>query len=359
MTLLILFALLALAISFLCSIFEAVLLSITPSYIASFESAESPRRRRTGALLKRLKEDVDRPLAAILTLNTIAHTVGAAGVGAQAQKLWGNEAVTVASAVMTLLILVLSEIIPKTIGAVYWRSLSAVVSRSLRFLVLALLPFVWMAQGVTRLFSRDKDASEVSREELGALAELGSREGVIEEKENRMVQNLLRFQEVQAQDVMTPRTIALMLGRQVSVREALAKLEDGAFSRIPVFEENRDDVSGYVLRAEILLAAAHDRFEERVGDFIRPLARVSASLPLPEVLETLLEHREHMALVVDDFGGTAGLVTMEDVVETLLGTEILDETDSVGDLRSVARLRWERRAQKHKLPLREVGPEPN
>lgn len=343
-TLLIFFGLIALSVSFMCSVFEAVLLSVSPSYVAALEGETLPRRRRTGMLLKRLKEDVDRPLAAILTLNTIAHTAGAAGVGAQAQKLYGNEAVTAASVVMTLLILVFSEIIPKTLGAVYWRGLTPVVARSLRVLILLLLPFVWLAQMVTRLFSRSKDATEVSREELGALAELGHREGVIEEKENRMVQNLLRLKLLSARDVMTPRTVAVMLHDRTTVREVMSRDLEANFSRIPVYGENRDDVSGYVLRSELLLAAAHDRFSDPVSEFVRPLARVQTRLPLPAVLEVLLQHREHMALVVDEFGGTAGIVTMEDVVETMLGTEILDETDDAQDLRMVAREKWRQRA---------------
>lgn len=344
MVLLIVYALFALCVSFLCSVFEAVLLSITPSYIAASEKGESPRRRRTGRLLRELKQDVDRPLAAILTLNTIAHTAGAAGVGAQAQALYGSAVVTTASAVMTLLILVLSEIIPKTLGAEYWRGLSGVVARALRLLIYAMYPFVVLAQGLTWLLSRHKDSNEVSREELGALADLGQREGVIEEKENRMMQNLLRLESILAQDVMTPRTVVFMLPESLTVREALERANEARFSRIPLYDRDADDITGYLLKSELLLAASRDQFDVPLAGLRRPLVRVSSRLPVPQVLERLLRHREHQALVTDDQGATAGILTLEDVVEMLLGTEILDETDSEQDLRTQAREHWRRRA---------------
>ncbi len=353
MLLLLLYGLLALGFSFLCSVFEAVLLSVTPSFIAASEQADSGRKRRTGRLLRQLKQDVDRPLAAILTLNTVAHTAGAAGVGAQAQRLWGSAAVTAASMVMTFLILIASEIIPKTLGAVYWRGLSGVVSRSVRFLIWVLYPFVLVAQLITRLFSRDKRSTEVSRAEFGALAELGRREGVIKEKESRMLQNLLRFESILAEDVMTPRTVTFMLPESMTVREALERASEARFTRIPLYGRDTDDVTGYLLKPELLLAGARDQFDLRLSERRRPLVQLSQKLPLPEVLEHLLRHREHLALVTDDFGGTAGIVTMEDVVETLLGTEILDETDAVKDLRVLARERWRQRAAQRGLHLEE------
>lgn len=357
MVLLIVYALFALCVSFLCSVFEAVLLSVTPSFVAAFEKDESPRRRRSGRLLRELKQDVDRPLAAILTLNTIAHTVGAAGVGAQAQSLYGSAAVTTASVVMTLLILVLSEIIPKTLGAVYWRGLSGVVARVVRFLIYAMYPFVLLAQGLTWLFSRDKDTTEVSREELGALADIGQREGVIEEKENRMMQNLLRLESILAQDVMTPRTVVFMLPESMTVREALDRASEARFSRIPLYGRDADDITGYLLKSELLLAASRDRFDVRLAGLRRPLVRVSAKHPVPQVLEQLLRHREHQALVMDDFGGTAGILTLEDVVEMLLGTEILDETDTEQDLRTQAREHWRRRAAERGILMETPGEE--
>lgn len=358
MTLLILYAVLALGVSFLCSVFEAVLLSVTPAFIAAQEAESSERRRRSGRLWKRLKEDVDRPLAAILSLNTIAHTGGAAGVGAQAQTLYGETWVTVASAVMTLLILVLSEIIPKTLGAVYWRGLSPVVARSLRLLIWGMYPFVLLAQGLTRLLSRDKNASEMSREELGAMTELGRREGVLAEDEGRMMQSLLRMRSLTVRDVLTPRMVMLMLPEHLTVRDAMEQLGDASFSRIPLYGQDRDDVTGYMLRAELLLACARDDFGRTLAELRRPLVRLSGQLALPETFELLLTHREHLALVVDDFGGTEGLVTLEDVVETVLGTEILDEKDIAGDLRVLARERWRRRMARRGIHVEEAPATP-
>jgi CBS domain containing-hemolysin-like protein len=358
MLLLIAFGLLALVFSFACSIFEAVLLSVTPSYVATCEQAETPKRRRTGRMLRSLKEDVDRPLAAILSLNTIAHTAGAAGVGAQAQHLWGSAAVTAASVVMTLLILVLSEIIPKTLGALYWRGLSGVVARLVTTLILVLYPFVLLARGLTRVLARGKRDAEVSREELGAMAEVGRREGVIDEEESRILRNMLRMKELVARDVMTPRPVAVMLREDALVSEALECAVEARFSRLPVFGKDRDDIRGYVLKSDLLLAGARDEFHRRVSDLKRPLMSVPETLPLPDVLERLLDGREHLALVVDEFGGTSGILTLEDVVETLLGTDIVDETDAAGDLRNLARERWRRRAGERGLAVEELAPSP-
>ncbi len=358
MALLVGFALLALVFSFACSIFEAVLLSVTPSFVGSCEKHPSPRRQRTGRLLHNLKQDVDRPLAAILTLNTIAHTAGAAGVGAQAQKLWGNSAVTAASVVMTLLILVLSELIPKTLGALYWRSLTPVTARAVTLLIYVFYPFVLFSQALTKVLARGKPQAEVSREELDAMTEMGRREGVIDEDESRMMRNLLRLKNLTARDVMTPRPVAVMLSEDQVLKAALECVVEARFSRLPVYGKDRDDIRGYVLKSDLLLAAARDEFSRKVCDFRRPLSHVPEGVPLPGVLEQLLDGREHMALVVDEFGGTSGILTLEDVVETLLGTDIVDETDAASDLRSLARARWRRRAQERGLTLEGDGGAP-
>ncbi len=351
MLLLILFAVVALAFSFACSIFEAVILSVTPSFVASCESSDREKTRRTGRLLRNLKEDVDRPLAAILTLNTIAHTAGAAGVGAQAQVIWGSAAVTAASVVMTLLILVLSELIPKTIGALSWRGLSGFTARAVTVLIYALYPFVLLAQGLTRVLRRGEQSAEVSREEIQAIAEIGRREGVIDDDESRIMRNMLRMKELSARDVMTPRPVVVMLGEDFRLRQALDQVVEARFSRIPVYGKDRDDVRGYVLKDELLLAGARDQFDRRVVELKRSMVSMPETLPLPEVLERLLGGREHIALVVDPFGGTSGIVTMEDVVETLLGADIVDETDAASDLRSIARERWKRRARERGLDV--------
>lgn len=351
MALLFFWGLLALSLNFLCSVLETVLLCVTPSYIAASEAGATPRERHTGHLLRDMKESVDRPLAAVLAVGNFAQIGGAAGVGAQAQALWGNAGITVASAVMTLAMMIISELIPKTLAAVYWRGLAPVTARVLRLFVWLTYPLVLLAQGVTRLLSRDKDANEVSREELTALADLGAQEGVLGQEESRRLHNLLHLRTLTSEDVMTPRTVALILSECLTVREALDRVGEGRFSRIPLYRRDVDDITGYFLKTDLLLAAAHDRFDVKLGDLRRDLLQVPATLPLPDVLERMLEHHEHLALVVDDFGGTAGVVTMEDVVETLLGTEILDETDVVQDLRKHARERWKRRSAQRSLPV--------
>ncbi len=363
MALLLFWALLALSLNFACSVLEAVLLSVTPSYIAAFEASDKPRKQRIGRLLRHLKEHVDRPLSAVLAVGNFAQIGGAAGVGAQAQALWGNTGITVASAVLTLAMMIISELIPKTLAAVYWRGLAPASAGILRLLIWITYPLVLLSQGVTRLLSRDKDANEVSREELGALAALGAEEGVLGKEESRRVQNLLRLRTLTADDVMTPRTVALILPESLTVREALEQVGDGRFSRIPIYRRDADDITGYFLKADLLLAAARDQFELKLTDLQRVLLHVPETMPLPEVLDRMLGHHEHLALVVDDFGGTAGLITMEDVVETLLGAEILDETDAVQDLRKHARERWKKRSALRKQLASEdsqgaVAPEP-
>jgi CBS domain containing-hemolysin-like protein len=291
---------------------------------------------------------VDRPLAAVLTVGNFAQIGGAAGVGAQAQALWGNMGITIASAVLTLAMMIVSELIPKTLAAVYWRGLAPASAGILRLLMVLTYPLVLLSQLITRLLSRDKDATEVSREELGALAELGAQEGVLAQDESRRVQNLLRLRSLTANDVMTPRTVALMLPEVLTVRQALEQVCDERFSRIPLYRRDADDITGYFLKTDLLLAAARDQFEVKLTSLRRELLQVPASMSLPEVLDRMLQHHEHLVLVVDDFGGTSGLITMEDVVETLLGAEILDETDAVQDLRKHARERWMRRSARRK-----------
>lgn len=342
MTLLVFYVLLALGISFACSIMEAVLLSVTPSYVAVLARQGSV----TASRLQKLKEDIDRPLAAILSLNTIAHTVGAAGAGAQATHVFGDAYVGVISAVLTLLILVLSEIIPKTLGAVYWRKLVPVVTRVLVPTIWLMWPLVKMAQGITYLLSRGEPQASISREELTAMAELGTREGVFEAEESRVLTNLFRFGSLRVRDIMTPRTVVFALPETMTVRELLQEHTEFRFSRIPVFAASRDDVTGYVLKDDVLLRAAQGDGHETLRDLKREIVVVPSALPLPRLFERLVDQREHIALVVDEYGGTEGIVTMEDIVETLLGLEIVDEVDSVADMQAMARQQWLRRAKR-------------
>ena len=335
MTLLILFVLLAIGVSFLCSILEAVLLSITPSYV---EAAEA-ERPDLAAKLRTLRADIERPLAAILSLNTIAHTVGATGAGAQAAVVFDDAGVGVFSAVLTLGILVLSEIVPKTLGATYWRGLAPFAVRTLPILIWAQLPLVWMSQWLTRLLTRGHSESEVSREEIAALTTAGQRLGVIEEDETRIVSNLFRLPETAAREVMTPRTVVEHLSADATVSAVVAERDAFPFSRLPVTGASIDEVRGFVLTRELLLAALRGEGERTVGEFARDLPRVPETIDLDALFDHFLEGDTHIALVEDEYGGTAGLVTMEDVMETLIGAEIMDEHDTDPDMQAVARER--------------------
>lgn len=341
MFLLVFYVLLALGVSFLCSIMEAVLLSVTPSFVAVKEQQDDPLAEQ----LRHLKEDIDRPLAAILSLNTIAHTVGAAGAGAQAVAVFGDAFVGVISGVLTLLILVISEIIPKTIGAVYWKQLTPAVVRILRPTIWLMWPLVKLAQGITYLMG-EKKKSSVSRAEIAAMAELGKRQGVFEAGESRILKNLFRFSSLRVRDVMTPRTVIFALPQDKTVGAALEEHEAFRFSRIPIYNENRDDVTGYVLKDELFLRAAEDKHDLQLQAMRRPILVVPDTLLLPDTFERMLEKTEHVALVVDEYGGTEGLVTLEDIVETLLGLEIVDEADSVDDMQMLAREQWRKRAER-------------
>ena len=337
-TLLVLYIALAIGVSFMCSILEAVLLSITPAYVGAMSETKPSVAKR----LKALKADVDRPLAAILSLNTVAHTIGAAGAGAEAAAVFGNAAVGAFSAVLTLGILILSEIIPKTLGAVYWRGLAPLVGRILPVLIWITIPLVWLSQGITKIIARGKKEDSVSREEIAALAQIGTEEGVFEESESRILTSLLRFNGLKTRDVMTPRTVVVAYEESTPLR-AIAE-GDRRFSRLPLYQGDRDRMTGLVLRDDVLEAVANGRGDQPASTIARELLTVPDSLPLPRLFERFLERHEHLALVVGEYGGTAGVVTVEDVVETMLGLEIVDEADREHDMQVAARERWRERA---------------
>ncbi len=341
-TLLLTYVMVALLFSFLCSIAEAVLLSMTPSYIHRI-SEESPDK---GALLAKLRlKKVDQSLAAILTLNTIAHTVGAVGAGAQATKVFGSAWIGAFSAVMTLAILFLSEIIPKTIGAVYWRALSTPTALFINVLITLLFPFIWVSERLTKLIARRKDMHIFSRAEFLALADIGEKTGKIEEHESRIFRNLFQFSALRAGDIMTPRTVIFALPADMTLEAAADHISGKPFSRYPVIGEDIDDVTGFVLKEDILTGNLQGRSDDALASIQRELRAVPDTISLVQLAEFLLERRQPISLVVDEYGGTAGLVTLEDVVETLLGMEIVDEMDEVSDMRALARKQWEKRAE--------------
>jgi len=341
-TMLAAFVLLALGFSFLCSIAEAVLLSITPAYIQGVRE----RKPKSAQLLQRLRQDqVDRSLAAILTLNTIAHTVGAVAAGAKATEIFGHTWVGVFSALLTLAILFFSEIIPKTIGAVYWTQLSLPTAHFVRFLILALYPLIIVSEALTRIIAKDRPMHVFSRDEFAAMADLGHETGSLGKRESLIIRNLLRLTALKARDIMTPRTVIAALPSDLTIEEAIGKQLPAPFSRIPIFGDDLDDIQGLVLKDEILLKHARGNGNDSLKSLCRHLPAIPDTKSLPELFEYFLNQRQHIALVVDEYGGTQGLVSLEDVVETLLGDEIVDEMDRVEDMRKMARKKWSKRAQ--------------
>jgi CBS domain containing-hemolysin-like protein len=297
-------------------------------------------------LLKRLKQDnVDQSLAAILTLNTIAHTVGAIGSGSKATVVFGSAWFGLFSGVMTLAILFLSEIIPKTIGAVYWRALAGPTAKFVRTLIWLLYPLIWISEALTRLIAHGKSVHVFSRDEFVALAGIGERSGEIDPHESRIIRNLFRLGSLSAQDIMTPRTVMSGLQEDMTVSEALDAKSSVIFSRLPLYKTDLDAISGFVLRNDLLFSKARDRGNVKLETLRRQIKTVPGTMALSNLLEFMLDQRQHIALVVDEYGGTTGLVTLEDVVETLLGMEIVDEMDRVEDMQALARRQWEKRAK--------------
>lgn len=340
--LLIAYVLLALVFSFLCSVAESVLLSITPSYIEGMKE----KRPKHAALLKRLKQDkVDRSLAAILTLNTIAHTVGAIGAGAQATLVFGSAWFGLFSAVMTLLILFLSEIVPKTIGAVYWSKLVEPISFFVNTLIVFLYPIVWISEGLTKFISHGQDINIFSRDEFIAMAQAGVESGQILNKESRIIRNLFRFESLKVSDIMTPRVVISAFAEDMKVSDLLKQITQTPFSRLPVYKTHLDDITGFVLKDDVLICTAQKRGHEKLKALKREILAVPESVSLPALLERFLKDRQHIAIVVNEHGGTDGLVTLEDLIETLMGMEIMDETDDVEDMRALARKQWVARAK--------------
>ena len=346
-SLLIIFFLIALLFSFLCSLWEAVLLSITPSY-AQIKLKEGTS---VGNQLQVFKKNIDQPLAAILTLNTIAHTVGALGVGAQAAQIWAesNPIITgfVVPALMTMAILIFSELIPKTLGANYWKQLCNFTVKSLVWLIKILYPLVWFSQLLTKMLKKDKVDAVFTRSDFLAMTELGEQEGVFAQAESHLLNNLLQFNTVQASDVMTPRTVVVKVEENKTIADFYGANKNLRFSRIPVYEkDHQDNIQGFILKNELLEKMLANEGDQPVSKIQRPISLIKETYPIPDLFNDFLEKREHIAVVVDQFGGMAGIVTMEDVIETMLGREIIDEMDNTEDMRELARLRWKKRAAK-------------
>ncbi len=352
MTLLIIFLLLSILFSFLCSVWEAVLLSITPSYSKRL----AREGNKTGIFFEEAKKDIDRPLSAILTLNTIAHTVGAIGVGAQAGRIWGDNYInilgfnlsyeSIVASVMTLAILILSEIIPKTIGANNWKTLAGFTATSLKILLFILTPFVWLSQLITRSLKKNKDESVLSRSDFKAMAQSVEESGELQKSEYKIIKNLLGFEELKAEDIMTPRTVIVMAEENETIQDYYDSVnKQMPYSRIPLYSETHDNVTGKLLKDDLLLNLVEGNGYKKLKDIKRPISAVQEDLSLPFLFEKLVQKNNHLSIVVDDYGMIQGLVTMEDLIETLFGREIMDESDNITDLQAYAREQWKKRAK--------------
>ncbi len=344
MGLLIFFLLGSLLISFTCSLMESVLLSVTPTYVKIHE------KNSTGGVAKlvKLKQNVDKSLSAILSLNTIANTAGAAAVGAQAAKVFGQQGVGFVSAGLTVLILIFSEIIPKTIGTRFWEKLAALVGWLISVTLFITYPLVVLTQLLTRIFKDKKSSPTISREEISALATIGTEEGIFKEKENAIIQNLMKLKNYRVSDIMTPRVVVAAADENMSLGGFLKSKNYLRFSRIPVFSESDENIVGYVFRQQVMESLAEDHDSLKLRDLKRDIVIVPNTKPVFSLWEDLLKRKEQIALVVDEYGGLDGIVTMEDIIESLLGFEILDEKDTVADMQQFARERWKQRQTKYK-----------
>lgn len=313
---------------------EAVLLSVTPSYVG----IKLQEGKQEGKDLQVFKDNIDRPLAAILTLITFAHTLGAAGVGAQAQIIWGEEYLTLISTILTLIILILSEIIPKTLGANYWQQLTPFTVKALKVMIYSpLYPIIVLSQFITRWLKSDKERSVLSRADFTAMAEIGMKEGIFRDEESKIITNLLQFNRIQVKHIMTPRTVVEAAPEEMKVMEYFEQRAEFHFSRIPIYQENIDQITGYVLKDDILTQLVKGQGESLLKEISRPIIVVPINMPIPELFNRIMKDKNHIALVTDEYGGTNGIVTAEDIIETLLGMEIMDEMDKIEDMQLFAR----------------------
>ncbi|MDX1426975.1 MAG: CNNM domain-containing protein [Salegentibacter mishustinae] len=346
MGLLILFAVLSIFFSFMCSILEAALLSVTPSYI-KIKNKEGKAYAKT---LANFKQDIDKPLIAILTVNTISRTVGAILVGVQAEKIYGDggNAVGIVSAVMTVAILILSEIIPKTIGATYWQALGNFTAKALKIMIFPLryTGILWLMMLTTKLIGKSAHVSSMNREEFAAITDAAEEEGVFDESETTVIKNLLVFKSVKAKDVMTPYSVAIIENEDTSIEEFHRTHKNLKFSRIPVYKNQTNNVTGFILKDDVLEEMIDDKGAEPLSTLKRDIFMSAEDTPIPELFENFVQKRGHISMIVDEFGNTVGLVTMEDIIETLLGLEIMDESDSIEDMQMLARQNWEKRAKR-------------
>lgn len=338
MTILIFIFLIVLCISFVCSLLEAVILSITPAYVA----VAIKNKQRSGLILEHLKENIDRPISAILTLNTISHTWGASAIGARVHELYGNEYLTIASAVLTFSILILSEILPKILGAAHWKTLAPFTAYVVQAMIFLLYPFVKISEILGSMLSKPQEQS-FTREEMIVTAELGADEGTLQKKETLVIKNLLMLDNIFVSDIMTPRSVILALDSSWTVEDVANKFKPLRFSRIPVYKNSLDNIIGMTHRYKILEFLSNDMHKTKIKDLTSPISTVQERMSVAAVIDWFIKNKEHIALAVDEYGITTGLVSLEDAVETLLGVEIVDEFDNVADMRQFALEQWQNR----------------
>lgn len=339
MTLIIALSILVLTVSFLCSMLEAVLLSVTPAYVALLVKDG----KRSGKLLERLKENIDRPISAILTLNTVSHTLGAAAIGALVHEYYGNTAVTIASVLLTILILVLSEILPKIIGVSYWKELSTFSAYGVQLLIFVMYPVVRLSEILGGIFKKSDDEAAVTREEIITTAEIGVEEGSLQKKESTIIKNLLMLDNIYVSDIMTPRSVVFALDSQMTVEEVAQQHKPIRFSRIPVYNDNLDHIVGLTHRYKILEALSSDHHDKKISELMTNITTVSERMTVAALIDYFIKQKEHLSLAIDEYGVITGLVSLEDAIETLLGVEIVDEFDHIADMRQYALEQWQQR----------------
>lgn len=339
---LIFFATLAIVISFICSVLEASLLSIVPSYITQLED----KKPKLFAKLSYMKEHIEEPLAAILSLNTIAHTVGATGVGAEVAQLYGQNYIGIASGIMTFLILTTSEILPKSIGARYWKKIIPIMVPALSILIVIMKPFIWISNIITLWFHQTEDCSN-TREEIKALSRMGQAARVIDDVEYRILVNTMNLKQVNIEDVMTPRTVVRTVKPDMTIKEFDKFLTTAPFSRFPIIDERKQIFKGYIHKSSSFKAKDDDKVKKYSCD----MRSFSPEAKLQDVLSAMLVDHNHMALVVDQLGNWIGIITLEDIIETIIGKEIVDETDTITDMQKYAKLQWLNRCKQKGINL--------
>lgn len=342
MTLIAVLLFLVLIISFSCSLLEAVMLSINQAYVA----VQVEKKRRSGILLEHLTEKIDRPISAILTMNTIANTLGSAAIAYLVQHELGDTWVTIASVFLTIAILIFAEIIPKSLGANHWKALAPLAAYAVQALIIVLYPFVFLSEKMNRALRSGTENPEMTREEMIMTAELGAEEGTLKSKESNIIKNLLLMDKIYVSDIMTPRSVLFALEGELTADQVVARHKPIRFSRVPVYQVSLDHIIGMVHRYQILEAVTHDQGLKKITELMTPISSVPERMTVSQALDFFIKEKEHLTLAVDEYGVTTGLVTLEDAVETLLGVEIVDEFDHIEDMRKYALDQWQLRKQK-------------